>query len=108
MFKFSDFSPAEEYYQDAVWAWNLGIFDKNEDMSIHPFDPATHEFTAHTSISCLHLGLSDSDVSTYSIIKEGRKKEPRRFTNVIYVELNKKQVHHVSESVQEKRWAFLF
>ncbi len=67
--RFSDFSPSEEFYQDAVWAWNVGLFENNEEMSIRPFEPATHEFTAYTLSSCLDLGLGDGDASTYSIAK---------------------------------------
>lgn len=64
---FSDYSQSEEYYQDAVWAWNMGLFPENDDLSIDPFAPATYEFSANTLCSCLDLGLS-AESTAYAVM----------------------------------------
>lgn len=63
---FSDYSQSEEYYQDAVWAWNMGLFPENDDLSIDPFASATYEFSADTLCSCLDLRLS-TESSAYAV-----------------------------------------
>ena len=69
---FSDYSQSEEYYQDAVWAWNTGLFPENDNLSIDPFAPATYEFSANTLCSCLELGLS-AESAAYAVTASAEK-----------------------------------
>ena len=58
---FSDYGQSEEFYRDAVWAWNAGLFEKNDGMYIRPFEAATREFTARTLTSCLDLSTGEAN-----------------------------------------------
>ena len=58
---FSDYGQSEEFYRDAVWAWNAGLFEENDGMYIRPFEAATREFTARTLTSCLDLSTGEAN-----------------------------------------------
>lgn len=53
-YEFADLEKSSKYYEDAVWAKNLGMFGKNPE-NIYPNRPVTREFAASSLNKCLNL-----------------------------------------------------
>ena len=63
-YEFADLEKSSKYYEDAVWAKNLGMFGENPE-NIYPNRPVTREFAASSLNKCLNLQLSEEDNYTY-------------------------------------------